>query len=126
MEIVASVKKDVWIPFMESYRDLDSEKFISFHAPNTIRVSVNSNKIESGSAYLENIESFFQRVKKMNREMNIMFSIISSATTENIVYLTGYYIFSSRAKGEEFKPRGYSFFNVILTKDKESGTWKIH
>ena len=27
MEIVASVKEDVWIPFMESYRDLDSKKF---------------------------------------------------------------------------------------------------
>jgi hypothetical protein len=125
MEIVASVKKDVWIPFMESYRDLNSKKLISIHTSDITRVSINSNKIESGSAYLENIKSFFQRVKKMNREMNITFSIISSATTENTVYQTGYYIFSSRAKGEEFKPRGYSFFNVVLTKDKNSGTWKI-
>ena len=124
-EIVASIKKDVWIPFMESYRDLDSKKLISIHTPDITRVSVNSNKIESGSVYLENINSFFERVEKMNREMSITFSIISSATTENKVYQTGYYIFSSRAKGEEFKPRGYSSFSVILTKDKDSGTWKI-
>ena len=126
MEIVASIKKDVWIPFMESYRDLDSKKLISIHTSDITRVSINSNKIVSGSAYLESIETLFQRVKKMNREMNITFSIISSATTENKVYQTGYYIFSSRAKDEQhFIPRGYSSFNVILTKAKDSGNWKI-
>ena len=126
MQIVASVKKDVWIPFMESYRDLDRKKLVSIHAPDITRVSINSNKIESGAAYLESVESLFQSVKKMNRQMNITFSIVSSATTENKVYQTGYYVFSSKGKDDEhFKPRGYSFFNVILTKDKDSGTWKI-
>lgn len=124
-QIVASVKKDVWIPFMESYRDLDRQKLISIHAPDITRVSINSNKIESGSDYLDNLGSMFQMVKRMNKEMSIMFSIISSATTKNKVYQTGYYIFSSRVKGGEFKPRGKSFFSVILIKDKDTGTWKI-
>ena len=58
--------------------------------------------------------------------MNITFSITSSATTENKVYQTGYYVFSSKAKDDEhFTPRGYSSFNVILIKAEDSGTWKI-
>ena len=43
MEIVASVKKDVWIPFMESYRDLDSKKLIAIHSPDITR---NFNKFK--------------------------------------------------------------------------------
>ncbi|MBL4905452.1 MAG: hypothetical protein JKZ00_05480 [Flavobacteriaceae bacterium] len=125
-QIIASVKKDIWIPFMESYRDLDSKKLISIHDPEIVRVSINSNKIESGTAYLENIKLLFKRVRKMGRQMNIVFSIVSSATTENKVYQTGYYVFSSRANDKEpFQARGYSFFSVLLTKDKESGIWKI-
>jgi len=124
--IVASVKKDVWIPFMESYRDLDEEKLISIHTSDILRISINSNKIETGSDYLDNLESSFQMVKQMNRQMNITFSIISSATTEDKVYQTGYYAFSSKAKdAAHFIPRGYSFFSVLLTKDKDSGAWRI-
>ncbi len=125
-QIVASIKKDVWIPFMESYRDLDREKLISIHSLDIIRVSINLNKIESGSDYLDNLGLLFQRVKKMNRQMDITFSITSSATTADKVYQTGYYVFSSKSdEDENFTPRGYSSFNVILTKDKDSGTWKI-
>lgn len=125
-QIIASIKKDIWIPFMESYRDLDEKKLISIHTSDIIRVSINSNKIESGSDYLENLGSMFQMVERMNRQMNITFSIVSSATSEDKVYQTGYYVFSSKGKDDEhFIPRGHSFFNVVLTKDKDSGIWKI-
>ena len=124
--IVTSIKNDVWIPFMESYRELDAKKLKSIHSPDIIRVSIGMNKIESGSDYLDNLETFFQRIKKMNRQMDITFSIVSSATTEDKVYQTGYYVFSSKTKDEEqFVPRGFSSFNVMLTKDKVSGRWKI-
>ena len=124
--IVTSIKNDVWIPFMESYRELDAKKLKSIHSPDIIRVSIGMNKIESGSDYLDNLETFFQRIKKMNRQMDITFSIVSSATTEDKVYQTGYYVFSSKTKDEEhFIPGGFSFFSVMLAKDKGSGRWKI-
>ena len=123
-EITEAIVKDVWQPFMESYRDLDIKKFKSIHAINLTRVSIDMNKIETGATYLNNIGGFFQRIKKMNRQVDIKFSIVSNATSENKVYQTGYYCFSSRgSNSESFQPRGYAFFNIILI--KENGVWKI-
>jgi len=123
-EITEAILKDVWQPFMESYKDLDIEKFKSIHANNLTRVSIDMNKIETGATYLNNIDGFFQRVKKMNRQVAITFSILSSATSDTKTYQTGYYCFSSRGSdSENFQPRGYAFFNVILIRENE--VWKI-
>lgn len=123
-EITEAVLKDVWTPFMESYREIDVEKFKSIHAKNVTRVSINMNKIENRLAYFKSLDRFFQNVKTMKRQMDIKFSILSSATSENKVYQTGYFCFSSRGSDTEvFQPRGYGFFNVIII--KENGVWKI-
>lgn len=122
--IVASVKKDVWIPFMESYRDLDFKKLESIHSPDITRVSIDLNQIESGAPYLKNVGSFFERIKSLNYQMRITFSIVSSATTENRVYQTGYYTIGLRANDQQpFQSRRYSAFSVLLT--KQNGSWKI-
>ena len=105
-EITAAVLDDVWIPFMESYRELDVEKFKSIHAKNVTRVSINMNKIEDRLTYFNSLDRFFQNVKKMKRQMDIKFSILSSATSENKVYQTGYFCFSSKGSDTEaFQPR---------------------
>jgi len=123
-EITEAIIKDVWQPFMESYRDLDIKKFQSIHAVNLTRVSIDMNKIETGVTYLNDFGRFFQRIKKMNKQVDIKFSIISCATSENKVYQTGYFCFSSKgSNSESFQPRGYGFFNVILI--KEDGVWRI-
>ena len=123
-EITQAVLEDVWTPFMESYRELDVEKFKSIHAKNVTRVSISMNKIEDRSDYFKSLDRFFLNIAKMKRQMDIKFSILSSATSENKAYQTGYFCFSSRGSGTEpFQPRGYGFFNVILI--KENGTWKI-
>ena len=123
-EITQHIVKDVWTPFMESYRELDVEKFKSIHAENVTRVSISMNKIEDRSTYFKSLDRFFLNIKKMKRQMDIKFSILSSATSENKVYQTGYFCFSSRGSDTEaFQPRGYGFFNVILI--KENGVWKI-
>lgn len=122
--IVAAVKKDVWIPFMESYRDLDFKKLESIHSPNITRVGINMNQIETGSDYLKNLNAFFEQIKGLNYEMEIKFSIISSATTKDKVYQTGYYTIGLRAdESSPFQSTGYSSFSVMST--KENGTWKI-
>ena len=123
-EITEAILNDVWEPFMESYKDLDIAKYKSIHANDFIRVSIDMNKIETGSTYLENFGGFFQMVKKMGRQVAITFSILSSATSDRQTYQTGYYCFSSRgSNSESFQPKGYGFFNVILV--KEEGVWKI-
>ena len=123
--IVESVKEDIWMPFMESYRDLDIKKFTSLYSPEVTRISIDLNKIESGAEYFENINSFFESIKNMKLQMNITFSIVSSATTKNIVYQTGYYTIGLRKSDKEvYRSSGYSQFSVILIKENDS--WKIN
>ncbi|MEM7085326.1 MAG: nuclear transport factor 2 family protein [Bacteroidota bacterium] len=123
-EVVASIFEDVWLPFMESYRALDVEKFKSIHAKDLTRVSISRNQIQSYADYFTQMEGVFKQVKESGRQMDIQFSIITSATGSHKAYQTGYYCFRSRASAsEEFQARGYGFFNVLLT--KENGTWKI-
>lgn len=122
--ITEAIAKDVWHPFMEAYRALDVEKFKSIHASDVTRVSIDMNKIENKSDYFNNLDGFFNNVKSMSRQMDIRFSIVSSATGDDKVYQTGYYCFSSRGSDSEaFQPRAYGFFNVILI--KENDVWKI-
>lgn len=122
--IVEAVKKDVWIPFMESYRDLDFKKLESIHASDIMHVGVNLNQIETGVDYLKNLNAFFEQIKSLNYDMEIKFSIISSATSEDKVYQTGYYTIDLRAnETSPFQSTGYSTFSVLCT--KENGQWKI-
>lgn len=124
--VVESVKEDIWMPFMESYRDLDTKKFASVYSTDVIRVSPDLNKIESGAEYFENMNSFFERIKSMELQMSISFSILSSATTKDKVYQTGYYTIGLRKNDNEpSQSTGYSSFNVMLIKEKENGSWKI-
>ena len=123
-KIMALVYKDVWLPFMESYRELNIEKFKSIQANNLTRVSIDRNTIQEKSKYFEEIEAFFNQIKQLNRQMNIKFSILTTATGNNKVYQTGYYGIGSRVSNfEPFKSMGYGFFTVVLI--KEGGYWKI-
>lgn len=124
--IVQTIKDQVWIPFMESYRDMDVQKLVSLHYPNITRVSIGPNRIETGANYLEKLSAMIGQVQDMNREMDITFSIVSSATSADKVYQTGDYMFSMKAPtDDEFTPRGYSSFSVLLSKDSETDKWLI-
>lgn len=123
-DIVASIKQDVWIPFMESYRELNTEKLVSVHSSKITRVSVDLHKIESGQEYLKSLGKLFNQIKQMNIDIDIKFSVVTSATSANRVYQEGYYVFSTKAKDKKsYQPMGYAAFSVILT--KENGKWKI-
>ena len=122
--VVSSVKQDVWIPFMESYRDLDFEKLKSIHTADITHVGIHLNQIESGESYLNKLGAFFKQIKDLGYQMNITFSIISSATSEHQVYQTGYYNIGFKKNDQSpYQSTGYSFFSVLIS--KEEGTWKI-
>jgi hypothetical protein len=122
--IMLSVYTDVWQPFMESYRALDIEKFKSLQANDLTKVSIDRKIIQPKSVYFTEIEGFFNQFKQVNRQMDIKFSISSTATGDGKVYQTGYYCISSRrSNSESFQPIGYGFFTVILI--EEVGLWKI-
>jgi len=123
-DIVTSIYNDVWLPFMESYRELNIEKFKSIQAADLTKVAIDRNTIQIKADYFNDIEGFFKQIQQSNREMDIRFSILSSATGDDKAYQTGYYSVGLRgASTESFKPIGYGYFTVVLT--KKEGRWKI-
>ncbi|MGW9686370.1 YybH family protein [Flagellimonas sp. 2504JD1-5] len=124
--VIETIRDDVWIPFMEAYAQLDSDKLKSIHSKDIIRITIDQNRIETGSNYLENFGGFLDQMKQGGNEMAIAFAILSTAIDESgsLAYQTGYYRYSSRRTGDEkLTPRGYGYFNVALK--KENDTWKI-
>lgn len=125
-EIVAAIKKDVWIPFMESYAELNPIKLKSIHTQDIVRVTIDQNEIELGENYLEYFGGFLVNVKQQGSKVGIAFAILSTAVdeSEEMAYQTGYYRFSSLDKtSDEMVVRGYGYFNVGLRLEK--GQWKI-
>ena len=125
-EVIESIKTDVWIPFMESYADLDSDKLKSIHTKDIVRITIDQNEVKTGTSYLEHFGGFLDNVKQRGGQLGIAFAILSTAVDESqdIAYQTGYYRFSSKRKDDEnLVPRGYGYFNVGLR--KENGTWKL-
>lgn len=125
-EIMEAIKNDVWVPFMEAYDQLDSQKIKSIHTQDIVRVTISQNNIESGNHYLEGFGGFLDAVKVRGNHLSIAFAILTTAlnSNENIAYQTGYYRLS-RYDTIDAEPQyiGYGFFNVGLR--KENGTWKI-
>lgn len=122
--IMNSVYSDVWLPFMESYRELDLEKFKSIQAKELIRVSIDKNTINSKDEYFKEMGAFFNQIKGSKRVMDIRFAILSAATGNDTVYQTGYYSISIKgSNSESYQPMGYGYFTVVII--KENGAWKI-
>ncbi|TMU56643.1 YybH family protein [Flagellimonas algicola] len=125
-EIIDAIKKDVWIPFMESYNELNPNKLKSVHSQEIVRVTIDDNEIKSGESYLEYFGKFLDIVKKKGGKVAIAFAILSTAVdeSEEMAYQTGYYRFSSLGKdGEEMVVRGYGYFNVGLKLEDDG--WRI-
>ena len=123
--IVATVEKEIWIPFMESYRDLDFQKLKSLHIEDITRVSPKMNQIQSGEPYFKTLKAFFEQIKSLNYQMNIRFSIVTSATSKDKVYQTGYFTIDLKTdKQSAYQSTGYSSFSILAVKS-ETGTWKI-
>ncbi len=125
-ETLEAIKKDVWIPFIESYDQSDSQKLKSIHSKDIVRVTQDQNLIETGESYLTNFGQFVESVKAQGSQLAIAFAILSTAVDDSgeVAYQTGYYRFSSkRETDEDFVVRGYGKFSVGLK--KENGSWKI-
>lgn len=114
----------VWLPFMESYRALDIDQFKALQAKDLTKVAIDRNSIQPTEVYFKEIEGFFNQFKQMNRQMDIKFSILSTALGTDKVYQTGYYVIGSRnADSEPFQTMGYGYFTVVIIKTEDG--WKI-
>ena len=77
-ETLETIKKDVWIPFMEAYDQSDSQKLKSIHSKDIVRVTQDQNLIETGESYLTNFGQFVESVKAQGNQLGIAFAILST------------------------------------------------
>lgn len=125
-EIMESIKKQVWTPFMEAYAELDTKKLKSIHAADIFRVTIDQNDVRTGEAYLEEFGGFLEQVKNRKGKLGIAFAILTTAidSSGDLAYQTGYYEFSSQGENDpDLVVRGYGHFNVGLR--KTNGVWKL-
>ncbi len=125
-EVIQSIKTDVWIPFMESYAELNPEKLKGLHTKDIVRIYLSQNLIRTGEPYLERFSGFLDSSKERGDKVAIAFAILSTAIDddETLAYQTGYYKFSSKRKDDtEMMVRGYGYFTVGLK--KVNGKWKL-
>ena len=125
-EVIKSIQTDIWIPFMESYAELNPEKLKGLHSKDIIRIYLSQNKIRTGEPYLERFSSFLDSSKERGDKVAIAFTILSTAIDddETLAYQTGYYKFSSKQKDDtEMVVRGYGYFTVGLKLENEK--WKL-
>lgn len=122
--LLKSIEEDIWIPFMESYRDYDAEKIMSIHTKDIIRVSEKNGTIDSGQPYINAFGQAVGHWQEEGRIMRISFSIINTSYGMNLVSQRGYYKISAQGPGEEaITTKGYSEFAVLLR--NEGGHWKF-
>ncbi len=125
-EVLESIKKDVWTPFMESYAQLDADKLKSIHDADIFRVTIDQNSIQTGQTYLDDFGGFLDQVNTNGGGLGIAFAIVTIAinSTGDLVYQTGYYEFSSKNKDDpNLVVRGYGQFSVGIRKTE--GGWKL-
>lgn len=124
--VLDKIKNDVWLPFMEAYAELDSDKLKSIHSEDIFRVTIDQNNIQTGQAYLNGFGGYLYQVKSNGGKLGIAFAILTTAidTSGDLAYQTGYYEFSSKNKDESsLTVKGYGLFNVALR--KTDNVWKL-
>ena len=122
--LLKSIEADIWLPFMEAYRDYDAEKIMALHTPDIIRVSEKSGIIDKGLPYIEAFGRALTRWQEEDRIMRIAFSIINTSYGSGLVSQRGYYRISAKEPGDaKIIPRGFSEFNVILK--ITDGKWRF-
>lgn len=116
------VNTQVWKPFIEAYAKFDTDKFMSLHSSNLIRVSQDEKKIFTFSEYKKNIARENQFNKNYNIKANIEFRFLERIYAGTLGHETGIFkisIIENTGKSATV----YGKFQVTLQKEK--GSWKI-
>ncbi len=115
----AEIDQEIWLPFMQAYKDFDGEAFNALHSDDVIRVSPWG--IRTGADYKQSTLEGYRRNKAEGREREIFFWLEHRQTNQNLSYEVGYYKINSTTK--EGTKHYYARFHVVIR--KIDGVWKI-
>jgi ketosteroid isomerase-like protein len=117
-----AINQDVWIPFMQSYANFDTDAFMALHTEDVIRIVRDGGDIILGEEYRNGQDRNNKRSKEAGIERRIELCFLERLAREEIAFESGYYkVISKRPDQEE--QTFYGHFHVILK--KVEGKWKL-
>ena len=113
------IDRQVWIPFMQSYQDLDSKAFMKVHSDDIIRISRQGSRITVGQDYAVQMGINEERSKKSNTKRSIEFAFAERIHGDTHAFESGYYKVVNQ-RGDESPRTFYGYFEVVLKKRRWS------
>lgn len=112
------INTQVWIPFMESFNQRDTESFMAVHSKDLVRTSRDSKSIQNFEQYKKENQQGESHSSKRTLELRFLERLAS----ETQAYEVGIYKTSVASDKGEMRSF-YGKFHVVLR--KENGIWKI-
>lgn len=115
------IDEQVWKPFIESFSQNNTDKFMSVHSKDMMRVTQDDKKILSYSEYAAQQRAGDERDKANNRKRSIELRFTNRIANGDKAFDIGYYKTTYHMPGgnRDF----YGRFHVSFK--KENGQWKI-
>ena len=121
-EVLQEINRDIWLPFIESYNELDAEKFMAIHSEDLVRVPRDAKKIFGYEQYKKNNEEYWKRGREEGRTRDIDFAFLERIFSKTMASEIGIFQVINE-KGTVKEETYYGKFHVILL--KKEGKWKI-
>lgn len=116
------INDQVWKPFIKSFAEMDTDKFMSVHSKEVIRATQDDNKLMNYNEYATATRGWDEGAKKSNRKRDIELRFTHRIASADKALEIGYYKttnYNSNGSSRSF----YGKFHVTLR--KENGQWKI-
>lgn len=116
------INEQVWKPFIKSFAQMDTEKFMSVHSKDVIRATQDDNKLMSYDEYAAATRNWDNGAKNSNRRRDIELRFTHRIASADKALEIGYYKttnYNANGTSRSF----YGKFHVTLR--KENGQWKI-
>jgi len=121
-EVLQEINRDIWLPFIESYNELDAEKFMAIHSEDLVRVPRDAKRIFGYEQYKKNNEEYWKRGRENGRTREIDFAFLERIYNRTMASEIGIFRVINE-KDTEKEETYYGKFHVILL--KKEGKWKI-
>ncbi len=122
-DYLKEINRDIWLPFVEAYGTLNTEKYKNLQSEDFIRAEGNLKKLPTHKNYFDNVNAWFSDVKKDSQKLSIAFRFVERFANDKVASERGIYELKSfDATGKE-QWRDYGKFHVFMR--KIDGVWKI-
>jgi ketosteroid isomerase-like protein len=116
------INEQVWKPFIKSFGQMDTDKFMSVHSKDVIRATQDDNKLMSYDEYAAATRGWDQGAKNSKRKRDIELRFTHRIASADKALEIGYYK-TTNYNADGTSRSFYGKFHVTLR--KENGQWKI-